>query len=496
MALNGLERTLNRLRTVLAAELTDEQLLRAFLAERDEAAFAALVRRHGRMVLGVCRRVLGNLHDSEDVFQATFLVLAQKAPTVAKCEALPSWLYKVAYRISLKARARHARRRQKETQVDVMPQAAAPAPNLGDWEALLDEELYRLPEKYRLPVVLCDLEGRPRKEVERQLKVPAGTLSSRLTTARRMLAERLSRRGLALSVGALAGALSAPAAALPAGLATRTAQLAVLVAAGQVAALSQSVTMLMKTGVKAMFLTKLKVTAAILVVLGALGAGTLVQSSGGGGEPGSAKPLSEVERLRKENELLRINLRVTLEKIQALEGQLSGYKQREKAAATDKANWRLELGLRLDDPTQQAQRAADAQAKLAAEAAHLEELRARGQLKVQDQLKAAEAERARALQALRRAEDAAAEQAARAEEQARKARAGQRAVDDKAVEALAEWLAKGKQGESQAQTLGRALELLRKITEQNPSAAENRELIRRAAEALERLGKQLREQKK
>src|SRR5262249_45081010 len=152
-----------------------------FISSRDEIAFTALVRRHGRMVLGISRRVLGNLHDSEDVFQATFLVLAQKARMVGKREALASWLYKVAYRIALKAKAKNERRRQKETQVETMAHFPTATPPIQDWEILLDEELNRLPEKYRVPIILCDLEGRTRKEVEQQLTLGAGTLSGRLT---------------------------------------------------------------------------------------------------------------------------------------------------------------------------------------------------------------------------------------------------------------------------------------------------------------------------
>jgi RNA polymerase sigma factor (sigma-70 family) len=322
MAINGLERTLNRLRIVLAPDLPDEHLLKQFISSRDEIAFATLVRRHGRMVLGISRRILGDLHDSEDVLQATFLVLAQKARMVGNREALPSWLYKVAYRIALKAKARNDRRRQKETQVVTMVHFPAASPPVQDWEALLDEELNRLPEKYRLPVILCDLEGRTRKEVEHQLKLGAGTLSGRLTRARRMLAERLIRRGVVLSGGVLWAPSSQAMAALPAKLVAATAQKAVLVAAGQLAAISSSVTILMKAGVKAMFISKLKAVVATVVVLAGLGAGGLVYSGGGGTQAGQDRPPSELEKLRKENELLKVNLRVTLEKIQVLENEV------------------------------------------------------------------------------------------------------------------------------------------------------------------------------
>jgi len=323
MPTNGLRRTLDRLRQTLApSDVPDEQLLQRFIADRNEIAFAGLVRRHGPMILGVCRRVLGNLHDSEDVFQATFLVLAQKARSVVKREALASWLYKVAYRIALKVRTRNERRRRKEIQVDVMPHPFTQAPAVQDWEAVLDEELNRLPEKYRIPVILCDLEGKTGKEAERQLRVAPGTLSSRLSTARRMLAKRLTRRGLTVSGGALALALSEATAAIPPGLVGATAQKAVLVAGGQLAAISSSVTILMKAGVKAMFLAKLKATVTTLMVIAVLGGGLAYSGSGGG----PAKPQNELDALRRENELLRVNLRVTLEKIEALEKQVKDLK--------------------------------------------------------------------------------------------------------------------------------------------------------------------------
>jgi RNA polymerase sigma factor (sigma-70 family) len=327
MATKALRRTIDRLRQALVpSDLTDEQLLQRFIGEHNESAFAGLVRRHGPMILGVCRRVLGNLHDSEDVFQATFLVLAQKARSVVNRESLASWLYKVAYRIALKVRARNARRRRKEKQVNAMPHFPTRPPVLHDWEVLLDEELHRLPEKYRVPLILCDLEGRTGKEAERRLRVAPGTLSSRLTTARRMLAERLTRRGLTFSAGALAAAISESAsAALPPGLLGKTVTGAKLVAAGQLAAISSSITVLLKIGAKAMFLAKLKATLAAVTVLAFVGGGIVY--SGGSGQP---QPKNELEALRRENELLKVNLRVTLEKIESLEKQLTAFKGQKK----------------------------------------------------------------------------------------------------------------------------------------------------------------------
>src|SRR5262245_17302106 len=152
-------------RVVLArdeAARTDGQLLTAFLLKQDADAFAGLVRRHGPMVLGVCRRVVGDHPTADDAFQAVFLVLARRAAVVRPREQVGNWLYGVAYRTAIKARAVLARRRSREKQVEAMPEPPAPtsAPDVwSDLKPVIDEELARLPEKLRLPVVLCDLEG-------------------------------------------------------------------------------------------------------------------------------------------------------------------------------------------------------------------------------------------------------------------------------------------------------------------------------------------------
>ena len=147
---------------------TDAELLQLYLDGGDGAAFAALVRRHGAMVLGVCRRVLRHEQDAEDAFQAAFLVLARKAASVGRRELLGNWLYGVAYRTALAARARSARRAAREKQVKEMPHPeVGPEESWQDLVPVLDRELARLPEKYRLPVVLCELEGRSRKDATR-----------------------------------------------------------------------------------------------------------------------------------------------------------------------------------------------------------------------------------------------------------------------------------------------------------------------------------------
>jgi RNA polymerase sigma factor (sigma-70 family) len=188
------------------AGLTDAQLLERFLNDRDEAAFEVLVWRHGPMVLGVCRRVLRGEQDTEDAFQATFLALLRKAGSISKRQSVGSWLHQVAYRVALAARAGMARRAARETAgVENLAACSAPEPPGGDLRRVLDEEVGRLPEKYRTPFVLCHLEGRTNREAAEQLGCPVGTLAARLSRARHRLRVRLARRGVTLSAGALAG---------------------------------------------------------------------------------------------------------------------------------------------------------------------------------------------------------------------------------------------------------------------------------------------------
>ena len=345
MAAGDLRKGIERLRRALpppdGGGLSDGQLLGRFLAGRDEAAFAALVRRHGPMVLGVCRRVLRDSHDAEDAFQATFLVLARKAAALGQREAVGSWLYTVAFRAALEARAALSRRRARERQVDAMPHPEVSGPEPQDWRPVLDEELNALPEKYRAAVVLCDLEGRPRKEAARLLGLPEGTLSSRLATARRALAGRLTRRGVALSGGALSGAMAGSTSAqVPPALVWGTARAAALVAAGQLAAVATPAAGLTREVLKAMFIAKLKAVAAMAVVLAALGG--LAWQAGGRGSAQAAppdKPQGEVEALRKEVELLRLNLLVVLEKVRAQEAELTALRGKAQAAHATRT-WR------------------------------------------------------------------------------------------------------------------------------------------------------------
>jgi RNA polymerase sigma factor (sigma-70 family) len=311
--------------------LTDGQLLARFIDGREEAAFAALVRRHGPMVLGVCRRILGNRDDAEDAFQAAFLVLARKAASVVRREAVASFLYGVAYRTALRARMRVVRRRAMERQVEDMPHPEVPPAEPQDWQPLLDRELSRLPEKYRAPLVLCDLECKPRREAARQLGLVEGKLASRLATARRMLAGRLLRCGLTLSGGALAVALAERAtAAVPARLAVTTVRAAALVAAGQTAGVATPAAVLMNEVLRAMLMTKLKIYGAVAVVAAMLGVGGLAfRASGQDRVPPPAekradtggRSLTEVELLRREVDILKLQMEVVQAELRALKGK-------------------------------------------------------------------------------------------------------------------------------------------------------------------------------
>jgi RNA polymerase sigma factor (sigma-70 family) len=282
MTTGQLNHLLQHLRRVVlprdGAGLTDGQLLDRFLTRRDDAALEALVRRHGSMAWGVCRRILRNHHDAEDAFQATFLVLVRRAESIVPRETVANWLYGVAYRTALKARAAVARRRVRERQVFDMPEPEAVPPELWhDLRPVLDEELSRLPDKYRVPVVLCDLEGRTRKEAARQLGWPEGTVAGRLARARQALAAALARRGVVLSGGALAATIAENAVTAPAVVLGSTVEAAKHVAAGLAAgAVSTRVAVLTEGVLQTMLVSKHKtVLAVLLLTLLGLGGGAL-----------------------------------------------------------------------------------------------------------------------------------------------------------------------------------------------------------------------------
>jgi RNA polymerase sigma factor (sigma-70 family) len=285
MANSPLNSTLRFLQQFAAAarrgDAGDSHLLNRFVALHDEAAFAALVGRYGPMVLGVCQRILRDEHDAEDAFQATFLVLARKAGSLRLPGSLGPWLYGVAYRTARKAKALAGARRAKERQVvDVVAVERPADESWSELRAVLDEEINRLPARYRTPVVLCYLQGKTNEEAARLLGCPKGTVLSRLSRARARLRSRLGRRGVALSAGMLAAGLSqatAPAALAPS-LVAAASRVALCVAAGKPlpAGMASARIGIVSGGVvRAMLVTRLK-SAAVLLAISVAGLGAAV----------------------------------------------------------------------------------------------------------------------------------------------------------------------------------------------------------------------------
>ncbi len=251
---------------------SDPQLLECFVRERDEAAFAELTRRHGPLVWGACRRVLARPQDAEDVFQATFLVLARKAALIGWHESVGGWLHAVAHRLARKAQCDLARRHSRERQ-GAMPARTDPGPD-PSWRevgALLDEELERLPQRLRDPLLLCYLEGRTRDEAARQLGWSLGTLKRRLERGRKLLRVRLTRRGVSLAAVMLAGTLApCPVQARLNALAVRAAR---AWSAGRSAAalgISARVSALAESAARTLMLGTAKTVVAFVVMLGLL----------------------------------------------------------------------------------------------------------------------------------------------------------------------------------------------------------------------------------
>ena len=258
--------------------LSDGQLLDRFVERRDASAFEAIVERYGPLAWGVCRRVLRDHHDAEDAFQATFLVLARKAASVVPREKLGNWLYGVAFQTAMNAKTTRAKRRVRERPAWEMTEPeAVPDEQAEEWLSRLDREVARLPEKYRMPIILCELEGKTHRQAAEQLGWPVGTVSGRLSRARAMLASRLSRPGTPLTIGALGGLFAADLAqaGVPPELVRSTAQAASLSTAGKAVAglVSAQVAALTGEVLKTMLINKLTLVTAMLLVALALAAG-------------------------------------------------------------------------------------------------------------------------------------------------------------------------------------------------------------------------------
>jgi RNA polymerase sigma factor (sigma-70 family) len=257
---------------------SDSSLLKRFISQKDESAFAEILQRHGPLVLRVCRQVLQQPHDADDAFQATFMVLARQAGAIRQGQSLPGWLYKVAYHIAVQVRSRAVNRQVHEELVAAMRREQTTDPSEGkDVWPILHDELNRLPSKYRTPMVLCYLDGLTNEEAAGQLNCPVGTVKTRLNRARDLLRNRLARRGVALTPAILAGLLLTPAtasAAVPPALSAATLQAATLFAAGKAAlGTSASVSALAEAAVHSMFLSKLKAVASVVLAVGLAGGG-------------------------------------------------------------------------------------------------------------------------------------------------------------------------------------------------------------------------------
>jgi RNA polymerase sigma factor (sigma-70 family) len=275
---------LQHLRKAMAAEtlasLSDRELVERFLASREEASFQALLQRHGPMVLRVCRRALSDEQDVEDVFQATFLVLAREAHAIRKYESLANWLHGVAHRVAVNAQKARARRHKHETQAAVAAGAVTLTDELSwkELRAVLDEELVRLPEGLRAPLVLCYLEGLTQDEAAARLGQSKSTFRRNLERGRELLGVRLTRRGVTLSAALFALLLSecAASAAVPSALAASTTAAAAALAAGKAAtALASARAILLARGlVQPALSAKVKIVCVALLtaVLAGLGA--------------------------------------------------------------------------------------------------------------------------------------------------------------------------------------------------------------------------------
>jgi RNA polymerase sigma factor (sigma-70 family) len=296
--------------------LPDGEILGQFVERRDEAAFELLLRRHGPMVRNVCRLTLFDPHEVEDAFQATFLALVCKARSLRVEGSLGPWLYRVASRISARARANRRRRREHEVARDSLPEPSAlDDPDRGEISRVVHEELGRLPERLRAPMVLCYLEGMTHELAASQLRCPVGTVRSRLARARSLLQRRITRRGLAIPAATIAALESSSrAAALPPQIARSLIAVAAQFTSGSASirsgmGVSASVTVLMEGVLNVMRVKKLVSLAAALVAVGALavvvgvsGFPAAGQTGDAGDDPGAGTVAKGVQPLERASE--------------------------------------------------------------------------------------------------------------------------------------------------------------------------------------------------
>jgi RNA polymerase sigma factor (sigma-70 family) len=356
-----LEGVRNAIAVQSCCQVADHELLERYVAAQEGYAFAALAKRHGSMVMGLCWRILRHQQDAEDAFQAAFLVFARKAGTIRKSESIASWLHSVAFRAANKLRASQARRRARcqtqfglETLLDVSQADFSRDLSFRETQRVLEEELNRLADKYRAPLLLCCVEGRTRDEAAQQLGWSLGVLRGRLDRGRELLRARLVRRGLSLSVALLAlGVAGTSHAAVTPALLSSTVQAATGAARSQSAAgaVSAQATALAQGVIQAMFLAKVKIIAVGLLTLTFLGAGAgfvTYQAQAQDGQPvarvqpkrdakqppveamDAAQLKREIERLRLELEQTRLLLKLANQEILELRAA------RAEAAALEK----------------------------------------------------------------------------------------------------------------------------------------------------------------
>ena len=340
-SLQSVVQHLHRLIDVGPGAASDAVLLDRFANSRDESAFALLVWRYGPLVLAVCRRVLQHEHDSEDVFQATFLTLARKANSINKKDTLASWLYKVAFRIACRVRAKSPPLTNQTAKLAAKPAADADAEIVWrDLRGVLDQEVARLPAAYSQPIILCYLEGKTHEQAAELLGWPKGTVASRLARGRDRLRQRLLRRGWTLSAGVLATVLAekAAAAAIPGELVRSTVQAATAYVAGAAAGVLSAKAVLLTEGVlQMMWYSKLKtaLVALLAVIVTSAGVGWVmhraVAGSGTEGTQAEHKPKVEppsdskadIAAMRAEIAKLRTELDAAMKEIKSLkEGRI------------------------------------------------------------------------------------------------------------------------------------------------------------------------------